>query len=184
MIKSIVHWLNSLFHKSHPFDQDPEPVDFVSDDCIRLIKHYEGVSLTAYRDPVGIPTIGFGETGPHVKMGMTITSEQAEQMLQRRLDNEFVPGVLSVLNREPLQCELDAMVSLAYNIGVGAFRKSTLVNMYNDGDVQGAADQFIRWDKAGGKSMLGLRRRRAAERMVFLGQTAADAIIIAEESTK
>lgn len=182
MLQKLNDWLASLFRKSHPMDI-AEPVDFVSDQCIALIKHYEGVELQAYRDPVGIVTIGFGDTGSHVKMGDTITLAEAEDRLRRRLDGEFVPGVLEALTREPRQCELDAMVSLAYNIGVGAFKRSTLVRLYNSGS-DGVADQFPRWDKAGGKSLLGLRRRRAAERLVYLGHSAADAIAIAQENTK
>ena len=181
MIQALMDWLESLFRKSHPLDV--EPVDFVSSECLVLIKHYEGVSLTAYRDPVGILTIGYGDTGSHVRHGDSITMQEADDRLRRRLDGEFVPGVLAALTREPKQCELDAMVSLAYNTGTGAFAGSTLVKMYNAG-AAGVADQFLRWDKAKGKSLLGLRRRRAAERMVFLGQRAADAIAIAQDSVK
>lgn len=183
MISALMVWLESLFRKSHPMDEK-EPVDHISQNCIELIKYYEGVRLTAYRDPVGIITIGYGDTGSHIRIGDTITLDEAEARLQRRLDGEFVPGVLNVINRELRQCELDAMVSLAYNIGTVAFARSTLVKMYNNGDTAGAAEQFLRWDKAGGKSLLGLRRRRAAERLLFLGQSAADAIAIAQDTTK
>ena len=182
MLQKIASWLEALFRKAHPLDL-PEPVDFVSDQCLILIRHYEGVKLQAYRDPVGIITIGYGDTGSHVKMGDTITLAEAEARLRRRLDGEFVPGVLGALTRDPRQCELDAMVSLAYNIGVGAFMRSTLVRLYNVGS-DGAAGQFTRWDKANGKSLLGLRRRRAAERMVYLGTPAMDAIRIAEANAE
>jgi len=182
MLQKIASWLENLFRKSHPLDLS-EPVDFVSDQCLLLIRHYEGVHLTTYRDPVGILTIGYGDTGSHVKMGDTITLAEAEARLRRRLDGEFVPGVLGALTRDPRQCELDAMVSLAYNIGVGAFRTSTLVKKFNTDDAN-VASEFIRWDKAKGKSLLGLRRRRAAERMVYLGTPAMDAIRIAEANTE
>lgn len=182
MISALMAWLESLFRKSHPMDEK-EPVDHISQNCVELIKYYEGVRLTAYRDAVGIITIGYGDTGSHISMGDTITLDEAEARLQRRLDGEFVPGVLNAINREPRQCELDAMVSLAYNIGTGAFARSTLVKMYNDGDTAGAAEQFLRWDKAGGVSLLGLRRRRASERLLFLGHSIHDAIEIAKLST-
>lgn len=109
-----------------------------------------------------------------------ITQAQADARLNARLESEFVPDVMACLNRRPKQCELDAMVSLAYNVGAGAFAKSTLVSLYNSGDTQGAANQFPRWDKAGGLSIPGLRKRRAAERAVFLGASFAQALRIGD----
>lgn len=111
---------------------------------------------------------------------MTITQTQADARLDARLESDFVPEVLASLNRAPRQCELDAMVSLAYNVGTSAFAKSTLVSLYNNGNAQGAADQFPRWDKAGGVSIPGLRKRRAAERAVFLGATLPNALSIGD----
>lgn len=145
---------------------------------LRVLRYFEGLRLTAYQDAVGVWTIGYGNTGPDVKPGMTISIDQANEMLERRLEREFVPGVLAVITRSMRQHELDAMVDLAYNVGVAAFQKSTLVRKFNDGDRVGAANEFLRWDKAGGKSLLGLRRRRAADRALFLGATADEAIEI------
>lgn len=124
--------------------------------------------MRAYRDIVGVWTIGYGDT-ENVTPGLVISLAEADQRLLRRVERDFLPGVLAALTRTPAQCQLDATVSLAYNVGVAAFRGSTLVRMFNDGDTQGAADQFPRWDKAGGQSIKGLRRRRAAERALFLG---------------
>lgn len=148
-----------------------------SRDGISLIKNYEGVSLKAYRDIVGVLTIGYGDTS-NVKDGMTITMEEAESRLKNRLAIDFEPSVCEALASAPTQKQFDAMVSLSYNIGASAFAKSTLVRKFNAGDVSGAADEFVRWDKAGGKSVKGLRRRRASERALFLGSSIADALSI------
>lgn len=112
-----------------------------------------------------------------------ITQAQADARLDARLESEFVPDVMACLNRRPKQCELDAMVSLAYNVGAGAFAKSTLVSLYNAGKIQDAANQFPRWDKAGSVSIPGLRKRRAAERAVFLGASLTDALRIGDATS-
>jgi len=157
-----------------------------STEGIRLLHQFEGLRLEAYPDPAtgGEPwTIGYGHTGPDVYPGLLWTREQAEAAFAARLSREFEPGVLAALTRGPSQSQFDAMVALAYNIGVAAFAGSTLVRKFNAGDIDGAADQFLRWDKAGGRSMLGLRRRRAAERARFLGTTADEAIAIAGQTS-
>ncbi len=110
--------------------------------------------------------------------GLRITQAEADERLQRRLAREFLPGVLKALTCTATQAQLDAMVDLAYNIGVGAFQSSTLVRLFNAGDQAGAAEQFPRWNKSGGKVLLGLRRRRAADRARFLGASGAEAIKI------
>lgn len=95
---------------------------------------------------------------------------------QHRIDNEFAPGVFKLLHTEPDQKEFDMMVDLAFNIGMGNFSSSTLLKKWNAGDVQGAADEFPKWNKAAGKVMKGLQRRRYTERQVFLGGDANEAI--------
>ncbi len=152
----------------------------VSDDGLAMIRHYEGCKLAAYRDAVGIWTIGYGDTA-NVRPGLTITQADADERLSRRVATEFCPGVLAALSIEAAQCEIDAMVCLAYNIGVSAFAGSTLVMIFNAGG--DAADQFLRWDKAGGVSLLGLRRRRSAERARFMGATLAEALRIGDQAT-
>lgn len=152
---------------------------------IKLMHHFEGMRLEAYPDPAtgGAPwTIGIGHTGPEVKPGLLWTEAQAHLAFANRLALEFEPGVRKVMHPDASQTEFDAMVSLAYNIGVGAFQRSTLVKKANQGDLSGAADEFLKWDKANKKSMLGLRRRRAAERAMFLGCTADEAIAIGEQT--
>lgn len=181
MMQKLIEWIARLFGGS---DQQPEEINpaatrSISQDGLDLIKHYEGLELAAYLDPVGIPTIGYGDTGPHVAMGQIITEAEAERRLRNRVEREFLPGVLGGLTRQPLQYELDAMVSLAYNIGVPAFAGSTLVKRFNAND-PGTSQEFSRWQYAGGKSLLGLRRRREAERLRFLGVPAREAIKRAE----
>ena len=119
-------------------------------------------------------TIGWGSTGAHVKPGMTITRDEAETLLRQDLRRfeECVERECPVATDN----QFAAMVSLAYNIGVAAFQNSTLARRFNAGDKQGAADEFLRWKYAGGNVLLGLRRRREAERAMFLGASVNAAI--------
>lgn len=178
LIRKLIEWLAGL-QKPTPNETvstiDPEPIT-MSQEGLVVLKHFEGLRLKAYRDPVGVWTIGYGHTGPDVYEGLVWSQAQADKALRERLEREFVPGVLAVIKRSMRQHELDAMVDLAYNIGVSAFQGSTLVRKFNAGDDQGAADEFLRWNRAGGKVLLGLRRRRAADRALFLGATGAQAI--------
>lgn len=146
-----------------------------------LIKHYEGCQLKAYRDIVGVWTIGYGDT-QNVQPDLVISQAQAEERLRARLARDFEPGVRAALTRVSTQGQFDAMVSLAYNVGVSAFANSTLVRLFNAGDIQLAGDQWTRWDKAGGVSVKGLRKRRAAERALYLGDTAVRAIAIGDKT--
>lgn len=147
---------------------------------LTVLGRYESCRLRAYRDIRGIWTIGRGDTRPDVVEGLEITQVEADARLKRRLAQEFEPAVLTAITRPERQCEFDAMVSLAYNIGVAAFAASTLVRVFNASDTQSAADQFPRWNKAGQQSVLRLRRRRCAERSLFLGADAASAISIGD----
>ncbi len=161
-----------------PEPQKASPTD-MSADGLAILRYFESCRLEAYWDADGkVWTIGWGDTGPDVVQGLRITQAEADQRLQRRLAHEFVPGVLNALTRPATQAQLDAMVDLAYNIGVEAFQGSTLVRLFNAGDQAGAAEQFPRWNKSGGKVLLGLRRRRAADRARFLGASGAEAIKI------
>ncbi|EAA8484281.1 lysozyme [Salmonella enterica] len=145
-----------------------------SEKGIRLIKQFEGCSLTAYPDPGtgGDPwSIGYGWTHPvdgkPVKRGMTIDQVTADRLLKTGLVG-YENDVLKVVRVKLTQGQFDALVSFAYNVGSRALSTSTLLKKLNAGDIKGAADEFLRWNKAGGKVMLGLTNRRKAERDVFL----------------
>lgn len=139
---------------------------------LALIREFEGCRLTAYRDPVGIWTIGYGDTGPDVVEGLTITQAEAEGRLRARL-REFEAAVADALVRRPTDNEFSASVALAYNIGARAFAGSTVAKRHNAGDTAGAAAAFARWNKATGangklQELRGLTRRRAAEANLYL----------------
>lgn len=148
---------------------------------VAVMHYFEDCRLDAYPDPAtgGAPfTVGWGDTGPDVVPGLVITQDEADARFSKRLSREFEPGVIASVARTPNQSQFDAMVCLAYNIGLGNFRSSTLVKKFNAYDDAGAAGQFLLWNKAAGKVMLGLRRRRAAERALFMGMTGDQAIAI------
>ena len=130
-----------------------------------LIKSFEGLRLSAYRCSAGVLTIGYGCT-TNVKEGDRITAERAEELL--RDDVKRFEGYVARLVKVPLtQGQFDGLVSFVYNLGPGALEKSTLLDQLNRGDYDSAAEQFGRWVKAGGKTLVGLVRRRAAERALF-----------------
>ena len=135
-------------------------------ETIDLVKKFEGCRLTAYIDPVGIWTIGYGHTAG-VTPGMTITQEIADDMLNEDLEL-FASGVKKVVNVPINEYQLGALTSFSYNVGLGNLRGSTLLKKLNARDYNGAADEFRKWNKAGGKVMNGLIRRREAERDLFL----------------
>lgn len=136
-----------------------------SQDGLHLTEQFEGCKLVAYPDSIGVPTIGYGHTrGVH--LGMTCTQAQAEQWLQ-----EDVQSAVSEVNKHvtiPLtQHEFDALVDFTFNCGAGNLDHSTLLKLVNTGDFAHAANEFERWDKAGGKVFAGLLRRRLAEKHEF-----------------
>ena len=130
-----------------------------------LIKTFEGCKLTAYRCPAGVWTIGYGRT-TNVKPGDTCTQAQADAWLLAEYD-VFERKVRALLKVQLEPNQLGALVSFAYNVGVGALRDSTLLKLVNAGKLQEASSQFFRWNKAGGKVLAGLSRRRAAEAELF-----------------
>ncbi|ORM60874.1 lysozyme [Pantoea brenneri] len=138
----------------------------VSNNGINLVKHFEGLELKAYRDSVGILTIGYGHTHA-VKAGDVITGEQADAFLREDLQVAELT-VNTNVKVKLTQGQFDALVSFVFNLGSGNFVKSTLIKKLNAGDYAGAADEFGRWVNAGGKKLPGLVKRRAAEREVFL----------------
>lgn len=137
-----------------------------SDKGIALIKEFEGCKLAAYKCPAGVWTIGIGTT-KGVKSGMVITEGQAVDFLKRDLAI-FEAAVNKLVKVEISQAQFDALIAFAYNVGEGALSKSTLLKKLNAGDAKGAAAEFSKWNKAGGKALAGLTRRRAAESALFL----------------
>lgn len=141
-----------------------------------LIKRWEGCRLKAYQDSVGVWTIGWGLTSAAgiipVTAGLTITQRQADDYLVQALA-KYEAGVTRAITRQPTQSQFDALVSLCYNIGPGAFAGSTVVRRFNAGDIKGAADAFLMWNKAGGKELKGLTNRRQDERTLFLSAAPA-----------
>lgn len=138
---------------------------------IELIKEFEGCRLTAYKCPAGVWTIGFGHTGTvdgkKIGSGMTITAAKATELLRGDLA-KFEAAVNSYVTAPITQNMFDALVSFAYNCGAGALKGSTLLRKLNAKDYDEAAAEFPKWNKAGGKVLNGLVRRRERERQLFL----------------
>lgn len=132
---------------------------------IRLIKNFEGCRLMAYRDSVGVLTIGYGNTHD-VSEGQTITQEQAEHMLNLVL-SPIVAGINGLVTVTLTQNQFDALCSFTYNLGIGTLARSALLKMLNSGDYFGAAKQFERFDEAGGMEVAGLLSRRKTESETF-----------------
>lgn len=130
-----------------------------------LIKSFEGCKLTSYLCPANVWTIGYGSTGPTVKRGMTITQQEADRLLADDL-TRFEHGVERVAPHTT-DNQFDALVSFAFNLGVRALEGSTLLRLHNARDHAGAKAQFGRWNKAGGRVLAGLTRRRAAEAALY-----------------
>ena len=135
---------------------------------LSLIKKFEGCELYAYQCSAGVWTIGYGHT-KDVEPGMQITKEDAEEMLVEELHeyesyiNDFVTAPLS-------QNQFDALVSWVYNLGPANLKSSTMLKVLNAGEYDEVPAQMKRWNKAGGKRLEGLIRRREAESLLFLGK--------------
>jgi lysozyme len=141
-----------------------------SDKCSNLIKSFEQCRLTAYLPtPKDHPTIGWGTTGPDVRMGMVWTQARADGRFSRDL-NDFATGVTHELGNAPTtQDQFDALVSFAYNVGVKALDSSTLLKKHKSGDYAGATLEFLKWNKQAGVVLNGLTRRRTAEMNLYKG---------------
>lgn len=134
--------------------------------AMALVRKWEGCRLEAYLCPAKVWTIGYGATGAGIREGARWTQAQADDRLARDVEN-FQRGVRALLKREASDNELGAMTSLAYNVGLTAFRASTLLRLFNAGDKAGAAKEFPKWNRARGRVLSGLVNRRAHEREVF-----------------
>lgn len=138
-----------------------------SDEAVALISHFEGCRLDAYLCPAGVWTIGYGHTFG-VREGDVIDQEAAEALLIEDLE-EFEGYVTALCQCGLEQHQFDALVSWVFNLGPGNFESSTLLRRLNDGDLGAVPDEIRRWNKAGGRVLDGLVRRREAEAVMFEG---------------
>ncbi|MGQ7242829.1 lysozyme [Salinicola sp. V024] len=139
--------------------------------AIGVVSHYEGTELEAYPDPVGIPTICTGHTGPTVELHQTKTPEECEALLAGDLGTAFDAidrNVSPEINATMPPARRAGIASFIFNVGVGAFQRSTLLEQLNAGNVRAACDQLKRWVYAGGRQLAGLVKRRATERELCL----------------
>ena len=130
-----------------------------------LIKKFEGCELEAYQDSVGVWTIGYGHT-KDVKQGDKINQDEAEHLLEEEMP-EYEGYVNDMVEVSLEQCQFDALVSWVYNLGPTNLSSSTLLKVLNEGDYDEVPFQIKRWNKAGGKVLEGLTRRREAEALLF-----------------
>lgn len=133
---------------------------------LNLIKEFEGVRLESYKCPADVWTVGIGHTDaagpPKVTPGMKITLQEAYDILNRDLD-QYEAAVTNSVKVPLTQNQFDALVSFTYNVGIGAFQKSTLLKKLNAGQYDAVPGELMKWTKAGGKELPGLVRRRRAE---------------------
>lgn len=148
-----------------------------------MIKHHEGVKATAYRCPARLWTIGVGHVidPTHARVpfadrlslelpagwNRTLSQDEIDDILRKDLAR-FEAGVKRLCPGELTQGQFDALVSFAFNVGLGSLQKSTLRMKHNRGDFEGAADEFLKWCKAGGRVLRGLLNRRKDERELYL----------------
>jgi len=147
------------------------------------IMKWEGLRLRAYRCSAGVLTIGYGHTSmagpPTVKPGMTITKAEAEKILKRDL-RKYEKAVNDAVRVDLSQEQFDALVSFCYNVGPGGFRKSSVLRMVNARRFDAVPARLMLWNKAGGRVLKGLTRRRAAEGELFMSGGREDRFAAAE----
>lgn len=139
----------------------------ISNEGLELIKKFEGCKLTAYQDIVGVWTIGYGNTlhtsGEQVKKGEKITQQQADELLKQTVRG-YAIGITKSLKKALKQNQFDSLVSLAYNVGLNAVKRSNLLKMVNNNpEDKTIAEEWLKWNKAGGKVVEGLIKRRTDE---------------------
>jgi lysozyme len=143
----------------------------VSDNCLSIIREFEGFKSKPYLCPAGVPTIGYGSTryadGTPVKLtDPEITREKADEIMRTTL-KEYEAAVNRYVTVGINQNQFDALVDFAYNAGAQSLRKSTLLKNLNKGNFAKAASEFDKWVFGGGKKLAGLVRRRSVERALF-----------------
>lgn len=139
----------------------------VTEQGLDLIKHFEGLSLKPYKDIAGYWTIGYGHLMKEYQ-AILLTEAEAEELLRSDL-GKAERAVLRLTKVDLTDYQFDALVSFVFNLGAGAYQRSTLRAKLNRGDYTGAAPEFLKWIRAGGKVSKGLLRRRKAESQIFLG---------------
>jgi lysozyme len=135
---------------------------------VGTITQWEGFESTAYKDIVGVKTIGYGST-KGVKLGDTITEPEARKRLEQEIKDEYQAAVHRCVKVPLHQYEFDAFISLTYNIGGQAFCNSTLVRRVNERDYGSACKEILRWNRAGGRVVQGLVNRRKDEYNMCIG---------------
>ena len=139
-----------------------------SKEGLALIKKFEGCRLEAYRCSANVLTIGYGHTGGVLETDV-ITQDDADKLLEEdiaKFEKYVNDNVIVELN----QSQFDALVAWTFNLGVGNLRQSTMLRKLNEGDYQSVPSEMNRWNKAGGKTLDGLIRRRKAEGLLFEGK--------------
>jgi lysozyme len=142
----------------------------VNENGLALIRKFEGFRARAYRDAVGVWTIGYGHTSmagaPQVKAGLIISRDKAAQILAKDVVM-FATGVAELVKSELNDNQFSALVSFAYNVGLGNFRKSSVLSAVNREDFEAVPRRLALWSRAGGRVLPGLVKRRAAEAALF-----------------
>ena len=153
---------------------EPAPASNWESLAVPLVQQFEGFEkdigggkVKSYRCPAGVWTIGYGSTGPGIGPDTVWTHEEADEHFRRHLAH-FANGVEAAIGDVPTtDAQFAAMVSLAYNIGLGAFKRSTVLKRHKKGFYPEAAEAFLLWNKAGGRVLKGLTRRREAEKALY-----------------
>jgi lysozyme len=145
----------------------------ISDNGVKLIAKFEGLVLHPYLDQINVPTIGYGTTfypdGTKVTMhDKSITKEQAEAYLKNYINKIAIPAITSYVKVVLTQNQIDSLCSFIYNLGAGAFQKSTLLKKINaKAPLSEIQEEFVKWNKAGGKVLNALTQRRREEAHLF-----------------
>lgn len=174
------------YHIHPPDEQPPDLVErrgskHINQEGFQLLTSFEGCELTAYDDGGGVWTIGYGHTGDDVYPELTISQTQAEELLRADLE-KFESYVEDAVEVEIDENQFSALVCFCFNVGpeTEGFGGSTLLKLLNDGDYQGAANQFPVWNKVNGEPWPGLTRRRLAEQALFLGMPEVRVLTLTE----
>ncbi len=174
------------YHIHPPDEQPPDLVErrgskHINQEGFQLLTSFEGCELAAYDDGGGVWTIGYGHTGDDVYPELTISQTQAEELLRGDLE-KFESYVEDAVEVEIDDNQFSALVCFCFNVGpeTEGFGGSTLLKLLNDGDYQGAANQFPVWNKVNGEPWLGLTRRRLAEQALFLGMPEVRVLTLTE----